>query len=102
MCDEIVALAGGKYRDYNDQHLTEVLQVERDLVVLRASLCRAQRAAGLSSHKKFGDGGGKHQHDEGQVVAHTDGQTFGTPTPECEELLAVAKRAILDPTAVIK
>jgi hypothetical protein len=31
VCDEIVALAAGKYRDYNDQHLTEVLQEEHSL-----------------------------------------------------------------------
>jgi transposase len=50
---EIVALAEGKYRDYNDQHLTEVLQEERGLVVSRASVRRVRRAAGLSSPKKY-------------------------------------------------
>lgn len=51
--DEIVALAEGKYRDYNDQHLTEVLQEERGLAVSRASVRRVRRAAGLSSPKKY-------------------------------------------------
>ena len=41
VCAEIVALAEGKYRDYNDQHLTEVLQEERGLTVSRASVRRA-------------------------------------------------------------
>jgi transposase len=51
--DEILALAAGRYRDYNDQHLTEVLQEERGLVVSRASVRRVRRAAGLSSPKKY-------------------------------------------------
>jgi transposase len=50
---EIVALAEGKYRDYNDQHLTEVLQEERGLQVSRASVRRVRRTAGLSSPKQY-------------------------------------------------
>ena len=45
--DEIVTLAEGMYRDYNDQHLTEVLQEEHGLAVSRASVRRVRRAAGL-------------------------------------------------------
>jgi hypothetical protein len=51
--NEIVALAEGKYRDYNDQHLTEVLQEELGLTVSRASVRRVRRGAGLSSPKKY-------------------------------------------------
>ena len=50
---EIVTLAQGLCRDYNDQHLTEVLQEEHGLQVSRASVRRVRRAAGLASPHKY-------------------------------------------------
>jgi transposase len=49
----IVKLAEGQCRDYNDQHLTEVLHAECDLQVSRTSVRRVRRAAGLASPKKY-------------------------------------------------
>lgn len=51
--DEIVKLAEGMCRDYNDQHLTEVLQDEHGLKLSRASVRRVRRAVGLASPKKY-------------------------------------------------
>ncbi len=50
---EILTLAEGVCRDYNDQHLTEVLQEEHGLQVSRASVRRIRRAAGLASPHKY-------------------------------------------------
>jgi transposase len=46
---EVLALAEGLCRDYNDQHLTDVLREERGVRVSRASVRRIRRAAGLAS-----------------------------------------------------
>jgi transposase len=51
--EEILTLAQGICRDYNDQHLTEVLQDEHGLQVSRASVQRVRRAAGLASPHKY-------------------------------------------------
>jgi transposase len=51
--EEILTLAQGVCRDYNDQHLTEVLQDEHGLQVSRASVRRIRRAAGLASPHKY-------------------------------------------------
>ena len=51
--EEILTLAHGICRDYNDQHLTEVLQDEHGLQVSRASVRRIRRAAGLASPHKY-------------------------------------------------
>jgi len=50
---EVLALAKGACRDYNDQHLTEVLQEEHGLQVSRASVRRIRRSAGLASPHKY-------------------------------------------------
>src|SRR5512135_2828001 len=50
---EVLALATGACRDYNDQHLTEVLQEEYDLQVSRASVRRIRRSVGLASPHKY-------------------------------------------------
>jgi transposase len=50
---EILTLAQGVCRDYNDQHLTEVLQDEHDLVISRATVRRVRRGAGLASPHKY-------------------------------------------------
>ena len=49
----VLALAEGVCRDYNDQHLTEVLQEEHGLQVSRASVRRIRRRAGLASPHKY-------------------------------------------------
>jgi transposase len=49
----VVALAEGVCRDYNDQHLTEVLQEEHGLQLSRASVRRLRREAGLASPHKY-------------------------------------------------
>jgi len=51
--EEILTLAQGICRDYNDQHLSEVLQEEHGLQVSRASVRRIRRAAGLASPHKY-------------------------------------------------
>jgi transposase len=51
--EEILTLAHGICRDYNDQHLSEVLQEEHGLQVSRASVRRIRRAAGLASPHKY-------------------------------------------------
>lgn len=51
--DEVLTLAEGVCRDYNDQHLTEILQDEHGLQVSRASVRRIRRGAGLSSPHKY-------------------------------------------------
>jgi transposase len=50
---EVLALAQGACRDYNDQHLTDVLQEEHGLQVSRASVRRIRRSAGLASPHKY-------------------------------------------------
>lgn len=50
---EVLALAEGVCRDYNDQHLTDVLQEEHGLQVSRASVRRIRRGAGLASPHKY-------------------------------------------------
>ena len=45
--EQVLTLAEGICRDYNDQHLTEVLQEEHGLRMSRASVRRVRRAAGL-------------------------------------------------------
>ena len=50
---EILTLAEGACRDYNDQHLTEVLQEEYGLQVSRASVRRIRRSVGLASPHKY-------------------------------------------------
>ncbi len=49
----VLTLAEGVCRDYNDQHLTEVLQEEHGLQVSRASVRRIRRSAGLASPHKY-------------------------------------------------
>jgi hypothetical protein len=49
----VLALAQGACRDYNDQHLTDVLQEEHGFQVSRASVRRIRRAAGLASARKY-------------------------------------------------
>lgn len=50
---QVVALAKGEYRDYNDQHLCEELAEQYGLVMSRSTVRRIRRAAGLSSpHKR--------------------------------------------------
>jgi transposase len=51
--EQIVSLAQIRYRDYNDQHLTEVLQEEHSLAVSRTSVRRLRRSAGLASPRKY-------------------------------------------------
>jgi transposase len=51
--EEILSLAQGICQDYNDQHLSEVLQEEHGLPVSRASVRRIRRAAGLASPHKY-------------------------------------------------
>ena len=50
---EVLALAEGACRDYNDQHLTDVLQEEYGLQVSRASVRRIRRSVGLASPHKY-------------------------------------------------
>lgn len=50
---EVLALAQGVCRDYNDQHLTDVLREEHGLQVSRASVRRIRRSAGLASPHKY-------------------------------------------------
>jgi transposase len=50
---QVLTLAEGVCRDYNDQHLTEVLQEEHGVQVSRASVRRLRRAAGLGSPHKY-------------------------------------------------
>lgn len=50
---EVLTLAEGVCRDYNDQHLTDVLQEEHGLQVSRASVRRLRRRAGLASPHKY-------------------------------------------------
>jgi hypothetical protein len=49
----VLELASGVCRDYNDQHLTEVLQEEHGLQLSRASVRRLRRSAGLRSPHKY-------------------------------------------------
>ena len=51
--EQVLTLAEGICRDYNDQHLTEVLQEEHGLQMSRASVRRLRRAAGLGSPHKY-------------------------------------------------
>ena len=51
--EEILTLARGICQDYNDQHLSEVLQEEHGLPVSRASVRRIRRAVGLASPHKY-------------------------------------------------
>jgi len=51
--EEILTLARGICQDYNDQHLSEVLQEEHGLQVSRASVRRIRRAVGLASPHKY-------------------------------------------------
>ena len=50
---EVLTLAEGACRDYNDQHLTEVLQEEYGVQVSRASVRRIRRSVGLASPHKY-------------------------------------------------
>ncbi len=50
---EVLALDEGACRDYNDQHLTDVLQEEYQLQVSRASVRRIRRSVGLASPHKY-------------------------------------------------
>ena len=50
---QLLTLAEGICRDYNDQHLTEVLREEHGFQVSRASVRRLRRAAGLGSPHKY-------------------------------------------------
>lgn len=49
----VVELAETRYQDYNDQHLTEVLQEEHKLLVSRTTVRRLRRNAGLASPRKY-------------------------------------------------
>src|SRR5215208_8087331 len=50
---EVLTLAQGACRDYNDQHLTEVLEEEYGLQLSRASVRRIRRSVGLASPHKY-------------------------------------------------
>lgn len=50
---EVLTLAEGVCRDYNDQHLTEILQDEQGLQISRASVRRIRRSGGLASPHKY-------------------------------------------------
>ena len=49
----VLTLAEGVCRDYNDRHLTDVLQEEHGLQVSRASVRRIRRSAGLASPHQY-------------------------------------------------
>jgi transposase len=51
--EQVLLLAEGTCRDYNDQHLTEVLQEEYGVQMSRASVRRLRREAGLASPHKY-------------------------------------------------
>jgi len=50
---QLLTLAEGICRDYNDQHLTEVLREEHGFQVSPASVRRVRRAVGLGSPHKY-------------------------------------------------
>lgn len=50
---EVLVLAEGVCRDYNDSHLTDVLREEHGVQVSRASVRRIRRRAGLASPHKY-------------------------------------------------
>ena len=50
---QLLLLAEGICRDYNDQHLTEVLREEHGFQVSPASVRRVRRAVGLGSPHKY-------------------------------------------------
>jgi transposase len=50
---QVLTLAEGVCRDYNDQHLSEVLQEEHGMQLSRASVRRLRREAGLGSPHKY-------------------------------------------------
>jgi transposase len=50
---QVLVLAQGVCRDYNDQHLTDVLREEHGLQVSRASVRRIRRSVGLASPHKY-------------------------------------------------
>lgn len=49
---EVLRLARGEYRDYNDSHFAEELAERHDLVMSRPTVRRIRRAAGLGSPRK--------------------------------------------------
>ena len=48
----IVELAKGKYKDFNDHHLTEKLQEQEEIELSREKVRRILRAHGIASPKK--------------------------------------------------
>lgn len=50
---QVLGLAQGPCRDYNDQHLTEVLDHEHQVQISRASVRRLRRAVGLGSPHRY-------------------------------------------------
>ena len=49
---KILVLAKGEFRDFNDQHFTEILAEEHGIRLSRSSVRRIRRGAGLASPRK--------------------------------------------------
>jgi transposase len=60
---KVVSLAGGEFRDFNDQHFTEILAEEYGIRLSRSSVRRIRRGAGLASPRKR-RAGRRHQRRE--------------------------------------
>ena len=50
--DKLLALARGEFRDFNDQHFTEILAEEYAIRLSRSTVRRLRREAGLASPRK--------------------------------------------------
>ena len=50
--DKLLALARGEFRDFNDQHFTEILAEEHGIRLSRSTVRRIRREAGLASPRK--------------------------------------------------
>ncbi|MGD0575723.1 MAG: hypothetical protein ABSB61_10230, partial [Anaerolineales bacterium] len=50
--DKLLTLAGGEFRDFNDQHFTEILAEEYAIRLSRSTVRRLRREAGLASPRR--------------------------------------------------